>query len=164
MLKVILVNLIFFGLIETQFESSKEYDLICEKDDYSLLDENFLSWKGSGYNSYKDINVINMKLDNQFYEDHKQQINEIINPISPLKVDPESINCRINLNKTIGFVPKKTIYSYSYPMLMMGEDQELYGVILERKSFEIDNEEWIKVFRMQQDTWELVYENLKAFS
>ena len=168
MLKVILVNLIFFGMTETQLESSKEYELInylvCEKDDSVFIDERFISWNEVGYHSYNEINVINMKLDREFYEDHKQQIDQIINPTIQQKVEPDFIKCKVNLNRTISFSPKKTIYSYSYPMLMRGEDQKLYGVIIERRTFEIDNYSKIKVFKKLKDSWELVYENLISFS
>lgn len=177
MLKVILANLILLGSIETQSKYSKEYDLInylaCEINDFAIIDERFLSWKNWGYDSYSKLPTKIKKLskdqgsfdlDSLLDENNRRQIEQVLKSSSPLLIDLDCLDCKDKIIKTKGFVPKKTIYSYSYPILLKGTNQELYGIVLEQETFEINNELKLKVFVKRSDYWELVYESLIAFS
>ncbi|MDO8968531.1 hypothetical protein [Algoriphagus sp.] len=177
LLKVILASLLLIGVTKTKKEYSKEYDLInylaCETNEYALVDERFLSWEDSGFNSYSDLptknknsvgGLGNFDLDSLLDEKDRRRIEHKLKSSSSLTINIDYLTCKDKLNKTKGFVPKKTIYSYSYPILLKGTNQELYGIILEQETFEINNELKIKVFLKRSDSWELVYESLIAFS
>jgi hypothetical protein len=176
LLKVILVSLLL-GFIETQSKYSKEYDLInylaCEINDSALVDERLLLWKDWGYDSYPELitkykNLVgssgNFDLDIHLNEEDRRRIEEIFKSSTPLLIDLDYLNCKDKLNKAKGFVPKKTIYSYSYPILIKGTDLELYGIVLEDVTFELNSELKLKVFVKRSGSWELVYETLRAFS
>lgn len=175
--KVILVSLILMGSIETQSKYSKEYDLInylaCEINDSALVEERFLSWEDWGYDSYSDLptkiknsreGLRSFNLDSLLDEKGRMRIEQIIESSSSLSVKIDCFSCKDKLIKTKGFVSKKTIYSYSYPILLKGTNQELYGIILEQETFELNSEIKLKVFVKLSDSWELVFEKLLAFS
>ncbi len=175
-LKVILVSLLMFGFIETQSECSKKYDLInylaCEVNDSALVDEKLISWKDWGYNSYTELitkhknlgGIGGFDLDSPLNEDDRRQIEQILKSSSSLTINLDYINCKDKIINNKVFLPKKTIFSFSHPIIMKGSDQELYGIILEQETFEINNELKLKVFIKRSDSWELVYETLRAFS
>lgn len=178
--KVILVSILLFELLNDQQNcsiESQEYDLInylaCEVNDSALVDEKLLSWKDWGYNSLTELVIKHnnlggrmgdFDLDSLLDEDTRRRIEQILKSSSSLTINIDDLNCKDKLSKTKGFVPKKTIYSYSYLILMKGKDQDLYGIILEQETFEINNELKFKVFVKRSDSWELVYETLRAFS
>jgi hypothetical protein len=164
-------------VMETQSKFSDEFDLInylaCEKNDSALVDEQLLSWKNWGYDSYSDLptkikNLSNSKgnfdLDSLLDEKDRKRIEQILTSSGSLTLKSEALSCKVNLNKTKGFVPKKTIYTYSYPILIKGTNQELYGNILEQETFELNSEIWLKIYVKRSGSWELVYEIQKGFS
>jgi hypothetical protein len=178
--KVTLVSIFLFGLLnvqQTYSVESHEYDLInylaCEVNDSALVDEKLISWKDWGYNSLTELitkhknlggSIGNFDLDSLLDEDARRRIEQILKSSSSLTINVDYLNWNDKLNKAKGFLPKTKIYSYSYPILMKGSDQELYGIILEQETFEINNELKLKVFVKRSDSWELVYETLRAFS
>lgn len=177
LLNLNLLNSILVGPIETKYLSSNDYDLIsymaCEKNDDALVNEHLLSWKNWGYNSYSDLptkiknsreGLGNFDLDSLLDEKDRKRIEQILTSSGSLTLKSEALSCKVNLNKTKGFVPKKTIYTYSYPILLKGTNQELYGIILEQETFELNSEIWLKVYVKRSGSWELVYEILKGFS
>ncbi len=177
MLKVILASLLLIRVPDTKKECRNEYDLINylvhEKKDSALVDERLLSWREYGYESFKKLNSKNYNLGGQlekfdldglFDEEQKQLIDEFLQSRYPGKVNLGSISFKNKIIKTKGSVPKKTIYSYSYPIVLKGIDEELYGIILERETFEVNNELKLKVFVKRSYSWELVLETLKEFS
>jgi hypothetical protein len=177
LLKVILANLILLGSIETQKKYSKEYDLInflaCETNEYALVVERFLSWEESGFNSYSDLptkikNLSNNKesfdLESLLDQNDRRKIEQILKSTKHLLIDLECLKCKDKLNKTKDFVPKKTIFTYSYPIISEGIDKEIYGIILESEVFEINYTLRLKVFKKQNESWILVYQEDLAFS
>lgn len=176
--KVILVSLLLLMSINPKEDYSHEYDLIsflvCGLDD-ETLNEDFIDWESYGANkSYESLNPKNSNyangiekfdLDKIFNIKQRAKINDFFKVENPKKVDQHLLNCQINFNKIKGYVPKKKIYSYSYPIISEGIDHEVYGIIIERTSFEVDNDEVnLKVYRKESETWELVHELLIAFS
>jgi len=97
-------------------------------------------------------------------EKDRRRIEHKLKSSSSLTINIDYFTCKDKLNKTKGFVPKKTIYSYSYPILLKGTNQELYGIILEQETFELNTEISLKVYVKRSGSWELVYEILKGFS
>lgn len=177
MLKVILVNAFFLGSIRNQIISSQLYEfmnyLVCEVNDDALVNEHFLDWKDWGFDSYSDLPTKNkdvkggfgnFNLDSLLDEKDKMRIEQILESNGSILVNRDCFNCKDKLIKTKGFVPKKTIYSYSYPILLIGTNQELYGIVLEQETFELNSEIKLKVFVKQSYSWELVFEKLLAFS
>ena len=176
-IKIILFSIFLLGSFDTKMKCKEEYDLInylaCEVNDSALVDEKFLSWKDWGYNSLTDLitkhknlggRMGDFDLDSLLGEDSRRRIEQILKSSLPLTINIDYLNCKDKLNKTKGFVPRETIYVYSYPILIKGRNKELYGIILEQKTFEINSELNLKVFLKRSDSWELVYETLRAFS
>lgn len=176
-LKVFLASLLLISVPDTKKEYRNEYELInyltCEINDFALVDERFLSWKNWGYDSYSDLptkiknsreGLGNFDLDSLLDEKDRKRIEQILTSSGSLTLKSEALSCKVNLNKTKGFVPKKTIYTYSYPILLKGTNQELYGIILEQETFELNSEIWLKIYVKRSGSWELVYEIQKGFS
>lgn len=176
--KVILVSLLFLMSMDTKEDYSYEYDLIsfliCGIDD-ETLNEDFIDWElYRDFKSYESLNPKNSNyangiekfdLDEIFNIKQRAKINDFFKVENPKKVDQHLLNCQINFNKIRGFVPKKKIYSYSYPIISEGIDHDVYGIILESTSFEVDNSEvTLKVYKKESEIWELVHELLIAFS
>lgn len=176
--KVILVSLLLYISLDFREDYSPEYDLIgfliCGLDD-ETLNEEFIDWEPYGhYKSYESLNPKNSNfgpsteifdLDKIFDNNQRVKINNFFNVEKPSKIDLHLIECQINFNKIKGYVPKKKIYSYSYPIISEGIDQEVYGIILESTSFEVDNNEVkLKVYKKGCESWELVHQLLIAFS
>lgn len=164
LIKVIYTSLLLIGVPDTKKECRNEY---------ALVDERFLSWEESGFNSYSDLptkikNLSNSKrsfdLDNLLDQNDKRKIEQILKSSSSHLIGLDCLNCKDKLNNTKGFVPKKTIFSYSYPIISEGIDKEIYGIILESEVFEINYTLRLKIFKKQKDTWNLVYQEDLAFS
>jgi hypothetical protein len=177
MLKAILVNLILFGLGETQCRYSSEYSLInylaCEINKNDLLEERLLSWKEWGFDSFSELPTKNkdskeglrtFDLDSPLTQKDKESIEQVLKSNSTCTIKLDELSCSDKLIKKKGFVPRKTIYSYSYPIQIKGTNKELYGIVLEQKTFELNSEIKLKVFVRQLDSWDLVYEKLLAIS
>ncbi|SDA84580.1 hypothetical protein SAMN03080617_02726 [Algoriphagus alkaliphilus] len=177
LLKIFFVSLILIEVSETNTRGTNEYDLInflaCETNEYVLVDERFLFWKDYGSDSYAKLPTKNIDsgkrmdsfdLDSPLEENDRGKIEQVLNFSGPHSIHLDSLNCESKLNKTKDLVPKKTIYSYSCPILLKGIDHQLYGIILEQETFEINNELKLKVFVKRSDSWGLVYESLIALS
>jgi hypothetical protein len=156
---------------------SQEYDLIsfliCGLDDETLNQE-FIDWESNThFKSYESLNPKNVNyaggiekfdLDKIFNIKQRAKINDFFKVENPRKVDQHLLKCQISFNKIKGYVPKKKIYSYSYPIISEGIDHEVYGIVLENTSFEVDNSElFLKVYKKESETWELVHQLLIAF-
>lgn len=173
-LKVILVSLFLLGFLDTQKECKEEYDLInylaCGLED-ETLNEDFLFWRPR-YDSYERINPKNFHfkyekefdLDEIFDENQRRAIDDFLKSKQPSKLDLDSLKCKNKLNKTKGYVRGKTTFGYSYPIISKSFDNQLYGILLESKVFEINNTLKLKVFKKQSDSWNLIYEVTIAFS
>ncbi len=103
-------------------------------------------------------------LDSLLDENDRRKIEQKLKSNKHLLIDIKCLNCKDKLNKTKGFVPKKTIFSYSYPIISEGIDKEIYGIILESEVFEINYTLRLKVFKKQNESWDLVYQEDLAFS
>lgn len=179
----ILIFVCFFfsvGLTIAQNQYSRDFELLnylaCTVEENALVNSKLISWKNSGYNSFSKISPINFnfgrnqgeqkRLDFRSLLDQDQilKINEVLESELPLEIDSEMLLCSAKLNYAKGFVPKKTIHSYSYPIVMSGKDQELYGLILGSETFELNYELNLKLYIKREDSWDLVYEELLAFS
>lgn len=177
-LKVILVSLALLGFLDSQNKTREEYNLInflaCGLNEDTLINKNFLRWGiHNFYFSYETLNPKNKNfagqkekydLDEIFDQNQRREIDEFFKSKHPSKVKSKLMKCKIELHKIKGFVPKKTIYSYSYPIISKGIDHELYGIIIESMSFEGNGSETLKVFKKRSDSWDLIYERLIAFS
>ncbi|GMQ28890.1 hypothetical protein [Algoriphagus confluentis] len=177
MLKLILVNSILLGFGVMQCKNSSEYDLInylsCGVNNNILIDEELLIWKDWGFDSYSDLPTKNINsrggfqtfdLDSSLTQKDKEKIEHILASKATLIIEFDKLSCKEKLYKAQGFIPKKTIYSYSFPILLKGKNQEFYGIVLEQKTFELNSEIKLKVFVRQSDSWECVYEELLGFS
>lgn len=175
--KAILVSLLLLMFMDPKEDYSQEYDLIsflvCGLDD-ETLNEDFIDWEShTHFKSYQSLNPINSNyangiekfdLDKIFNVKQRAKINDFFKAENPKKIDPHLLNCQINFNKIKGYVRKRKIYSYSFPIISEGIDHEVYGIILEETSFEVDvNELFLKVYKKKSETWELVHELLIAF-
>jgi hypothetical protein len=179
----ILVFLCFFffeGITKAQNQYSRDIELLnylaCAIEENALVNSRLISWKNSGYKSFSKINPINFsfgrhqageeRLDFRSLLDQDQilKINEVLESGLPLEIDSEMLLCSTKLNYAKGIVPKKTIYSYSYPIVIKGKDQELYGLVLVSETFELNSETKLKLYVKREDSWDLVYEELLAFS
>jgi hypothetical protein len=179
----ILVFVCFFfsvDLTKAQNQYSRDIELlnylVCTVEENALVDSRLISWKSLGYNSFSKINPINFnfgrnqgnekRLDfrSLLHQDQILKINEMLESELPLEIDSEILFCNAKLNYAKGIVPKKTIYSYSYPMVINGKDQELYGLILGGETFELNYELKLKLYVKRKDSWELIYEELLGFS
>ncbi|WP_111669306.1 hypothetical protein [Algoriphagus litoralis] len=171
-LKVILASFFLTGGSVIQEKGPNEYDLInflaCNLT-YESLGKNLISWRN---NSYESLNPINSKsrldesfdMNQIFNEDQRNKIDEFLNSNHPSKMDADSINCKIEFEDATEFVAKKVIFSYSYPIISEGIDKEIYGIILESEVFEINYTLRLKVFKKQNESWDLVYQEDLAFS
>lgn len=176
-LKIILVSLSLLGFLDSQKKTKEEYDLInflaCGIKEYALINEDFFPWNPR-YDSYEVLNQKNVKflkgkekfdLDGIFDENQSREIDDFLKSKQPSKVKTQSLKCKIELNKSKGLVKKKIIYSYSYPIISRGIDNDLYGIIIESTSLEGDNASvLLKVFKKRSDSWDSIYERLIAFS
>lgn len=172
LLKVLLASLFLNGGWVLREECPNEYDLInyltCDLT-YESLGKDLISWRN---NSYESLNPINSKsrlvesfdMNQIFNEDQRNKIDEFLNSNHPSKIDPDSINCNIEFEDVTEFVAKKVIFSYSYPIISEGTDKEIYGIILESEVFEINYTLRLKVFKKQNESWDLVYQEDLAFS
>jgi hypothetical protein len=175
-LKVILASILIYQESMAKQSSSEEYDLISTivcGFTFEAVNEDLISWKKSpSYSSYDRINPKNRKsrlstnldLDEIFNDNQRNKIDRLINLDHPLKINPDSIYCKIDLKKISGFVAKKVIFSYSYPIISEGINGETYGLILESEVFEINYTLRLKLFINQKDTWKLIYAEDLAFS
>ena len=98
------------------------------------------------------------------HQDQILKISEMLESELPLEIDSEILFCTAKLNYAKGIVPKKKIYSYSYPMVINGKDQELYGLLLGGETFELNYELKLELYVKRKDSWELIYEELLGFS
>lgn len=172
LLKVILASLLMTGGSVIKEECSKEYDLInflaCNLT-YESLGKDLISWKNY---SYENLNPINSKsrlvesfdMNQIFNEDQRNKIDEFLNSNHPSKMNTDSIKCDIEFEDATEFVAKKIIFSYSYPIISEGINKEIYAIILESEVFEINYTLRLKVFKKQNESWNLVYQEDLAFS
>jgi hypothetical protein len=173
--KVILVSFFLLGFINIQRDCTKEYDLInhlaCELSAYDPINQDFINWGTyNSINSYESLNPKNrgflsgngkIDLDEIFDENQRLSIDAFLKSKHPSKISSDSLNCKFELRKNKEYVRGLTTYSYSYPIISEGIDLALYGIIIESKSFEVDNNTiTLKVFRKSSDSWKLVHELL----
>lgn len=175
-LKVILASIFLLGSLDTKNEGKEEYDLInflaCEIEDYALINAEFIPWNAE-YDSFENLNPKNKNfagqiekydLDETFDENQRQEIDDFLKSKHPSKVKLHSLDCKRELNKSKVPDYLKTIYSYSYPLISEGIDQELYGIILESVVFGPNYTLYLKIFEKHEDSWDLVHEIELAFS
>lgn len=175
-LKVILASIFLLGSLDTKNNCKEEYDLInflaCGVEDYALINEDFIPWNPR-YNSYETLNPKNKNfagqkekydLDEIFDENQRREIDNFLKSKHPTKVKSDSLDCKRELNKSKVPDYLKTIYSYSYPLISEGIDQELYGIILESVVFGPNYTLYLKIFKKHADSWDLVQEIELAFS
>lgn len=175
-LKVIFASLFLLGSLDTNIECKAEYELInflaCGIKDYALINEEFIPWNAE-YDSYENLNPKNKNfagqkekydLDEIFDENQRQEIDDFLKSKHPSKVKSHSLDCKRELNKSKVPVPMKTIYSYSFPIISEGIDQEFYGILLESVFFGENYTLYLKIFKKHADSWDLVHEIELAFS
>ncbi len=170
-LKVILVSIIFINIYTPKHEILSPYNLlnylICEEENESLY-VNFLD----NFESYEIMNRKNLNyiekenkidLDEIFSERQRISIDEKLKGKQPLEIDLDSLSCKVDLNNTIMSL-EKYVYSYSYPVVSNGKCGNIYGVVLVQEAFWENSTLKYKVYKKVQNLWELVYEELLAFS
>jgi hypothetical protein len=175
-LKLILANVFLFGSLDTPKECKEEYDLInflaCGIEDYAFINEDFIPWNPE-YDSYEALNPKNKNfagqkekydLDEIFDENQRQEIDDFLKSKHPSKVKSHSLKCKSELNKSKVPDYMETIYSYSYPIISEGIDNEIYGIILESVVFGPNYTLYLKIYKKHEDTWDLVQGIELAFS
>lgn len=176
LLKVLLASLLCYGESMAKQPSTLEYDLISTVVcgfTFETVNENLISWKENpSFASYDRLNPKNLKsklpisfdLDEIFNQDQQKHLDEKLSSIQPSRINSDSLSCKIDLMNISGFVAKKVIFSYSYPIISEGINGETYGLILESEVFEINYTLRLKLFIKEKDTWSLVHAEALAFS
>jgi len=176
--KVILVSFFLCGLLNFQPNYSvdpQEYDLInhlaCGLTTDEAVNQNFNNWgSNNSISTYQDLKnrgltagIEKFDLDEIFNEKQRSLIDVFFKTKHPPKIWTDSLNCKVNLRKSWDYVRGLTTYSYSFPIISEGIDHELYGIIIESRSFEVDNNTTtLKIFKKDSNSWELVCEVLLA--
>lgn len=176
MQKVTLVSIFLIGLLNVQQNcsvESQEYNLInylaCGLTNDEAINQDFINWgTHNSITSYENLKNRGLTvgrekfdLDQIFNEKQRSLIDVFFETKQPARISSDSLKCKVDLRKTRDYVRGLITYSYSYPIISEGIDHELYGIIIEIRSFEVDNDTiTLKVFKKNSNSWELVYKVL----
>ncbi len=172
----ILFNHIFYlglgGFPSYENEKKPILELLIEIENIEYLSEEKLDWKNYGFTNYQKLNhenIVNFErgdfeLDLWFEEGQKQELTQKVQTSRPTKIQKN------NLPQNVALVTKdydqlrRTVFSFSQPIIQEGKDGVIYAFLLVSQTFETEG--WSKYYFLEKvnEKWKVKAVRVLGFS